>query len=92
MFHKDGQLIKHKFRKRYLTRDELFILLYVDDAAIFFTSRNDAILGTNVIFREVIRLGLNMYRGIGKKTRKWKMHIFLQDRKFNHGLRIIFRI
>ena len=56
MFHKDGQLIKHKFRKRYLTRDELFILLYVDDAAIFFTSRNDAILGTNVIFREVKRL------------------------------------
>ena len=37
-FHK-GQLISHKIKKRFLTKDELFLYLYIDDGALIFSTR-----------------------------------------------------
>ena len=40
-------LITREVKKKCITKDEAFLLLYVDDEASLFNSRNDAIVGTN---------------------------------------------
>ena len=62
-FYKGGVLIKHNNKKRFLSKDEIFLLLYVDDGALPFVSREDTILGTNIAFETMARLGLNMHVG-----------------------------
>jgi len=46
---------------RPLTKDEPFLLLYVDDGSIIFTNRQDAILGSRITFLQMKRKGLNIY-------------------------------
>ena len=36
--------------RRPLTKDELFLLLYVDDGTLIFTNRSDAILASSIAF------------------------------------------
>ena len=69
-FYKGGVLIKHNNKKRFLTKDEIFLLLYVDDGALPFVSREDTILGTNIAFETMARLGLNMHVGTKNKASK----------------------
>ena len=65
---KGGQLIKHFLKRNHRLVDNLFLLLYVDDGAGIFSSRSDAIIGSNILFKEMARLGLNMHIGRNKKT------------------------
>ena len=60
-FYKGGVLIKHNNNKRFLKKDEIFLLLYVDDWALPFVSRKNTILGTNIAFKTIARSGLNMH-------------------------------
>ena len=53
-----------------MTKDEIFLLLYVDDGALPFVSRGDTILGTNISFETMARLGLNMHIGTKNKASK----------------------
>ena len=46
-YYKGGQVLRQKFKKKFITKDEALLLLYVDDGASLFNSRNDAIVGTN---------------------------------------------
>ena len=62
LYSKGGKLIRHnttsnKYGKmasynsrRPLIKDELFLLLYVDDGALTFTNKLDTILGSNIAF------------------------------------------
>ena len=69
-FYKGGELIKHNNNKRFLSKDEIFLLLYVDDGALPFVSREETILGTNIAFKTKERLGLNMHVGTKDKASK----------------------
>ena len=40
-----GGLSPYKYQRQF-TKDELFLLLYIDDEALIFTNRSDAILGS----------------------------------------------
>ena len=70
IFFNKGQLISHKIKKRFLTKEELFLFLYVDDGASIFSSREETILGTEICYIHMKRLGLNMHTGDGKKPSK----------------------
>ena len=52
--------------RRPLTKDELFLLLYVDDGALIFTNRLVSILGSKIAFTQMERMGLNMHVGKGE--------------------------
>ena len=84
-FFNKGQLISHKIKKRFLTKDELFLFLYVDDGASIFSSGKEAILGTEVCYIQMKRLGLNMHTGNGKNLRKLKLSSSRPDQKSNRG-------
>ena len=56
--------------RRPLIKDELFLLLYVDDGALIFTNISDAFLGSKIAFTQIERMGLNMYVGKGKKQKQ----------------------
>ena len=58
-----GQLISHKIKKWSLTKDELFLCIYIDDGASTFFTRREAILGTGTCFEQMKRLGLNRHTG-----------------------------
>ena len=73
-----GQLLSHKNKRRFLTKDELFLFLYVDDGASIFSTRREAILGTEISFEKMKRLGLNIHTGDGGKPSNL-------DRKSNPG-------
>ena len=75
-FYKGGVLIKHNNKKRFLSKDEIFLLLYVDDGALPFVSREDTILGTNIAFETMTRLGLNMHVGTKNKASKTEAVFF----------------
>ena len=49
-FYQGGKLIRNKTNKIPLSLDEFFLLFYVDDGALIFSSRKDVILGSNIIF------------------------------------------
>ena len=53
-----------------LTLDDFFLLLYVDDGALMFSSRNKAILGSNIIFEQMARMRLKMNVGTRSKASK----------------------
>ena len=72
-FYKGGELNKHKTKKKALTLDEIILLLYINDGALNFNSRLEAILGTNIIFEQMARLGLKTH------IRKLKQSTSLQD-------------
>ena len=74
-FNKD-QLLSHKNKRRFLTKDELFLFLYVDDGALIYSTRREAKLGTEICFEQMKRLGLNIH------TEDWKKPSNL-DRKSN---------
>ena len=75
-FYNKGQLISHKIKKRFLTKDELFLFLYVDDGASIFSSGKEAILGIEVCYIQMKRLGLNIHTGNGKKPSKTEAVFF----------------
>ena len=75
-YYNGGQVLRQKYKKKYITKDEAFLLLYVDDGASLFNSRNDAIIGTNIIFNQMKRMGLNMHVGSGKKASKTEAVFF----------------
>ena len=62
-----------------LTKDELFLLLYIDDGAIIFTNRLDTILGSNITFLQMERMGLNIHVGIGDKKSKTEANFLHQE-------------
>ena len=78
LYNKDGKLIRHDTTsnkggkmasfnsRRPLTKDELFLLLYVDDGALIFTNRLVSILGSKIAFTQMERMGLNMHVGKGE--------------------------
>ena len=66
---KSGSMVSYD-SCRPLTKDELFILLYVDDGALIFTNRSDVILGSKIAFTQMERMGLNMH--VGKREEKSK--------------------
>ena len=68
--HKKGNLTCHKMKDKFFTKDELFLFLYVDDGALPFLSRLDALLGSEITLREMSRLGLNIHLGKGEKSSK----------------------
>ena len=73
--------MKHKNKKKALTLDDFFLLLYVDDRALNFNSRLDAILGTEIIFEQLARLSQKMYIGTNKKISKTKAVYFTSRSK-----------
>ena len=75
-FYNKGQLISHNNKRRFLTKDELFLFLYVDDGASIFSTRRETILGTEICFEQMKRLGLNMHTGDGKKPSKTEAVFF----------------
>ena len=75
-FYKGGQLIRHKFNRKTLTIDEIFILLYVDDGALLFETREEVILGSNIILNQMKRMGLKMHIGLKKKESKTEAVFF----------------
>ena len=72
MIHNGGQLIKHSLKRNHMAVDNIFLLLYVDDGVGIFSSRTDAMTGSNIILKEMARLGLNMHIGRNKNLRKPK--------------------
>ena len=69
-FHYKGDKLSSYNSCRPLTKDELFLLLYIDDGAIILINRQEAILGPKIIFLQMKRMGLNMDVGIGDKKFK----------------------
>ena len=79
LYNKGGKLIKHDTTsnksgkmasyssRRPLIKDELFLLLYVDDGALIFTDSLDAILGPKIAFTQMERMGLNIHVKKGEK-------------------------
>ena len=63
-------------KDKFFTKDELFLFLYVDDGALPFLSRSDALLGSEITLREMSRLGLTMYVGKGDKEYKTEVVFF----------------
>ena len=53
---KCGKMISYSFRCP-LTKDELFLLLYIDDGALIFINRPDTILSSNIAFTRMERIG-----------------------------------
>ena len=53
---KCGKMISYNFRCP-LTKDELFLLLYIDDGTLIFINRSDTILGSNIAFTRMERMG-----------------------------------
>lgn len=60
---KPGKLIRHKRTDVLITSADLFLLLYVDDGAVCFTSRQDMIRGITILEKKMVRLGLVMHAG-----------------------------
>ena len=69
-----------------MKRDDLFLLLYVDDGTGFFSSLSDAITGSNIIFREMARLDLNMHIGRNNKPSKTEAVLFPSRKALNKWL------
>ena len=69
-FYQGCKLIRNKMNKVPLTLDNFFLLLYVDDGALTFSSKNEAILGSNIIFEQMARMGLKMHVETGSKASK----------------------
>ena len=80
-FFNKGQLLSHKNNRRFLIKDELFFFLYVNDGASIFSTRREAILGTEICFEQMKRLGLNMHTGDGGKHSKTEAVFFLSRSK-----------
>ena len=57
---KGEQLIRHYIKKIYFVRRIVF-LVFIDDDAILFISRERSILGSNVICNQIVHPELNMY-------------------------------
>ena len=68
---------------RPLTKDELFLLLYVDDGALTFTNRSDVILGSKIAFTQMERMCLNMH--VGKREKKIKNRVYVLPIKRNNA-------
>ena len=102
LYNKDGKLIRHDTTsnkggkmvsyntRRPLTKDELFLLLYINDYALIFTNRSDAIVGSKIAFIQMERMGLNTHVGKGEKKLKTEamffqsrvtMQIWIEDNK-----------
>ena len=73
---KDSKLISHKLKDKCFTTDELFLCLCVDDGALPFLSRSGALLGFEIIYREMSRLGLTIHVGRGDKESKTEAVFF----------------
>ena len=86
-YYKGERVLRQKFKKKFTTKDEAFLLLYVDDGASLFNSRNDDIVGTNIIFNQMKRMGLNMHVGSGKKASKTEAVFFPSRSKISEWLR-----
>ena len=63
-----------------LTKDELFLFLCVDDGALIFTNRSDSILGSNIAFTQMERMGMNMHVRNGENKSKTEA-VFFPSRK-----------
>ena len=74
---KNGNSASYKSQRPF-TKDEFFLLLYVDDGALIFTNRSDAILRSKIAFTQMKRMGLNMHLGIGDKKSKTEAMFFLK--------------
>ena len=61
-----------------LTKDELFLLLCVNDSALFFTNRADVILGSNIPFTQMEIMGLTKTEAMFYPSRK-TMEIWIED-------------
>ena len=69
-----------------LTLDNFFLLLYVDDGALIFFSKNEAILGSNIIFEQMARTRLTIHVGIGLKASKTEAVYFPSRSKITSWL------
>ena len=88
LHNKGGKLIRHNTtynKKDWLssynyrfpfTKDELLLLLYVDDGALIFTTRSDTIVGSKIAFMQMKIMGLNMHVGLGDKQSKTEAMFF----------------
>ena len=97
LYDKGGKLIRHKTTinksgkiasynsRRPLIKDELFLFLYVDDGALIFTNRSDAILGSTIAFTQMERMGLNMHVGKGEKNQKQRLCSSHQEKRCKFG-------
>ena len=73
--HKGSKLSSYSSRHP-LTKNELFLLLYVDDGAIMFTNRQDTILRSRIAFLQMKRIVLNMHIAIDDKQSKTEAVFF----------------
>jgi len=73
---KPGKLIRHKRKDALITAADLFLLLYVDDGAVCFTSRQDMIRGVTILEKQMARLGLVMHAGREGKRSKTEFMFF----------------
>ena len=83
--YKGGQLTKYLIKRKHMSADERLLLLYVDDGAYLLSLRADAILGSNTIFHEMVRLGLNIHIWRSKKASKLKLHFSNQGNQSQVG-------
>ena len=74
-YNKKDWLSSYKYRFPF-TKNELLLLLYVDDGALIFTTRSDAVLGSKIAFMQMKRMGLNMHVGLGDKQSKTEAMFF----------------
>ena len=72
-------------RDKFFAKDELFLFLYVDDDALPFLSRSDALLGSEINLREISRLGLIMHLGKGTKESKTEAVFFSSRKNLKYG-------
>ena len=94
LYNKGGKLIRHDTTSNKdgkmaslnfcfpLTKDELFLLLYVDDELLILTNRLDSILGSKIAFTQMERMGLNMHVVKVEKKIKNRGYSFLIKRNY----------
>jgi exonuclease III len=65
---------------------ELFMSLFADDCALLFSSRSDLITGSNYLFHQLARFGLNMHIGHGTTASKTEaMYFPARHNKYEDG-------
>ena len=88
LYHKDGKLSKHNYKNKYLAKCSLLLSLYVNDGVLIFYSRSEAKVGTNIYYNVMRRLGLTMYRGLGKKNSKTEAVYFPTRNKLQSWIKL----
>ena len=60
-FYRVGLLIIHNLKRGFLNKDELFLLIYVDDKAYLFSSLLKTKIGSSIICHQIAKLKLKMH-------------------------------